>query len=210
MKRVFAGAAAALILAVQPLSGQLWEAGLPGDDIGSLAVNFGVLSPTTEFPDDGSSFDQGTGFGMALTYWPSDHFGLRTHVMRGETPGNHGNLAPCPPTPCSAVGYQEPVVWHYSAEAAVRRPMGGAGFAWFPYASAGVTGKSYRWSIDRPRVGYTGGGWTAAGGIEARTGATGPLGFMAEVRTYQTRFQTLGKNQGQSDFALTAGVTLSR
>jgi hypothetical protein len=210
MKRVFAASAAALILAAQPLSAQLWQAGLPGDDVGSLALNLGVLSPATEFADDGSSFDQGTAFGVGFTYWPFDHVGLRTHVLRGETPGNHGNLSPCPPNPCSAVGHQQPVVWHYALEGAVRLPMGGAGLAWFPFASAGVTGKSYRWSIDRPRVGYTAPGWTAAGGIEVRTRATGPFGLLAEVRTYQTSFETLGKSEGHSDFAFTAGVTLNR
>ena len=210
MKGVFDIAAAAMLLMAQPLSAQLWEAGLPGEDVGSLAVNFGVVSPATEFPDDGSSFEQGSAFGAALTYWPFDHVGLRAHVLRGKTPGDHGDLSPCPPAPCSSVGYENPVVWFYALEAAVRRPMGDDGFAWFPYASTGVTGKSYRWEIDRPRVGYTDIGWTAAGGIEVRTSATGPFGFVAEVRTYQTQFNTLGKSENQSDLAFTAGVTLSR
>jgi hypothetical protein len=208
-KGAFLTAAAAVLLAVQPLSAQLWEAGLPGDDIGSVALIVGVVSPTTEFADDGSSFTQGTAFGAAITYWPFDHMGVRGHVLRGKTPGDHGNLA-CNPTPCSAVGYEEPVVWLYAAEAAFRRPMGGTGFAWFPYVSAGVVGKSYRWQYDRPKVGYTDIGWTAGGGIEVRTDATGPFGFVVEVRTYSTQFNTLGKSENQSDLAFTAGVTLSR
>jgi hypothetical protein len=211
MKRLLSLAVAAGLLAAQPLSAQLgWEAGMPGNDIGSVSLNAGVLSPTTEFTGDRSSFDQGTALGASLTYWPARHLGLRTHVLRGRTPGNHGDLAPCPPTPCSAIGYQQPIVWHYALEAGVRRPMGGAGLAWFPFASAGVTGKSYRWSVDVPRVGYTAPGWTAAGGIEVRSRATGPLGFIAEARTYRTRFQTLGKSQDHSDFAFTAGMTLNR
>jgi len=210
-KRMLGIALSALVLVAQPVSGQiLWEAGQPGDDIGSVAVMFGVLAPSTSFSDDGSSFEQGTALGLALNYWPFERLGLRTHVLRAKTPGDHGDLAPCPPTPCSAIGYQEPVVWDYALEAAVRLPMGGGGLNWFPYLSAGVAGKSYRWSVDVPRVGYTGGGFTAAGGVEVRTASMGPFGFIAEARTYQTKFQTLGKNERQSDFALTAGITLSR
>jgi hypothetical protein len=200
------------VLWTSPLSAQIWEAGLPGDDIGSVAVTGGVVAPSTNFSDDGSHFESGGIFGLALTYWPFEHFGLRTHVMRGKTQGNHGDMAAtCPPAPCSPIGFQEPVVWHYSLEAALRRPMGGSGgTAWFPFVSVGATGKSYRWSIERPWVGYTGGGWTAAGGVELRMAATGPFGFIAEARTFQTRFQALGKNQTHSDFAFTAGLTLSR
>jgi len=212
MRRISGLVTAAVMCASQPLPAQvLWEPGPPGDDFGSVVVYGGNLSPATTFSDDGSSFEDGVAFGVSLSYWPLAHVGVRTHVLRAKTAGNHGDLAPCPPTPCSAIGWQEPVVWLYGIEAMVRRPMGGPQLAWFPYLGAGVVGKSYRWSVYPPRVGDSAGGWTVAGGIEVRPSATGPLGLLVEVRNYQTDFRFFDKRaQSHSDFAFTAGMSVNR
>jgi len=183
-----------------PLSAQLWSGAPPGEDIATLAVQFGAVVPGTTF-SDGSSFEQGTGVGAALSVWPLQSMGIRLNLLRAQTAGEHGAGATSP------IGYQEPTLWIYGAEASVRRILEAGSFVWFPYASVGIGGKSYRWSVDRPSIGDSFRSFNVAGGVELRPAGLSPLGLMLEARSMHSDFKAFGMNETSRDLLLTLGLT---
>lgn len=208
---------AVLILLLYPTSeasAQFWQAGRLGDDIGSLGIIAGVVSPTTTLPD-GSSHDAGTAIGATGTVWPLDYLGARASVVYGKTAGVHGERF-------SAAAAHDPKVFLYSAELAIRYPFAGERFSWFPYLSGGPGAKSYRWAIDRPRVGDTSFAWSIGGGVDVRPTRSGSVGIQVDVRNYQSRYQWHGLGYRAAvpddqawgpilnDVVITAGLTLNR
>jgi hypothetical protein len=198
-----------LLLPVRGAEAQLWTTGQPGDDVGSIAVLFGQLSPNSTFSEDGSGFESGTVIGASGTGWLFRRLGVRAHFLRGETEGNHGNTNCEVAPPCAAVSYQKPTVWAYGLEGVARLPMGSESFTWFPYISVGGAGKSYRWSFGQVE-GNTSWGMTAAAGIELRPGATSGLGLVAEFRNYRTPFDYFGVDEAQNDYVFSAGLSINR
>jgi len=218
MTRIMAVVGTAVLLsfhATSELEAQLWEAARPGEDRASLAVQGGLLQPNTTY-DDGSSFDAGVGVGLTTSYWVFRNVGLRSSLFRSRTEGRAGEEF-------SPVGLQNPTVWLYNLELALRLPVAGDRLGGFPYLAAGYGGKTYRWDPSWPeQIGFTSGAWTAAGGIELRSIGGSPFGLIGEVRNYwygYSGFQYqwgsgIGRHindpQDSSDLMFTAGVTISR
>jgi len=218
-KTTIAGAVAVALclLGTAPLKAQLWEAGLPGEDLGSISLLGGLLQPNTTY-DDGSTFESGMGFGASVAVWPWRHVGVRATLLRGRTEGKEGEVF-------SPLRFQNPTIWLYNLDLALRYPlMTESSLALAPYIAAGVGGKTFRWDPSWPeQIGFTSRTLTAAGGIEVRpTGGGRALGLIAEVRGYRygyTGFQYqwgdgigrhIGDPQDSTDLLFTLGLTLNR
>ncbi|MQA92651.1 MAG: outer membrane beta-barrel protein [Gemmatimonas sp.] len=204
-----------LLLAAAPanLEGQLWQAGAPGEDLGSIRLHLGVLQPLTDY-SDGSSLETGPSFGLGATLWPLRHFGLMADVMRSKNNAAVGS-------DFSALDGQDPTVWLYSLRAAIRYPILQGNLGLSPYIAGGPTAKSYRWELYTPQQGglfgrpYGGGrdtsfGWNVGGGVEVRLGPSGNFGFIADVRSIRSEFDWFGLRTDQSDLLFTGGITLHR
>lgn len=187
MKSVSVAVVIALLglnLSASPVSGQLWDAGVPGEDLGSLALLFGSVAPQSSLPD-GASFASGIAIGGSASWWPFRYVGFRGHVVRAKTDGQEGHEF-------SSVAFEEPVVWLYSADVAVRYPLVGQRIALAPYIAAGYGGKSYEWSLNRLSAGSHGNttfGWTLAGGAEIRPGSSGWYGLRLEIANQRSEFR---------------------
>jgi opacity protein-like surface antigen len=81
-------------------------------------------------------------------------------------------------------------VWLYSADLALRYPVGGGGFALVPYVAGGYGGKTYHWSLNRRSAGTrydTSFGSTAGGGLEIRP-VSSSIGLRIEVLNQRSQF----------------------
>ena len=193
-------------VSVSGLTGQLWEAGEPGEDVFSFALTSGVLSPRKSLPN-GGSFESGVAFGLAATVWAHRYLGFRVAVVRSETNGADGGAF-------TVESVMDPDVYLYDVGAVLRLPMTAGNTTWFPYASAGVGGKTYRWAIQQ-----TGGGGTSiaignvalGGGLEVRP--AGWFGLQAEVRYHRSKYEFHEFEflpQDMADLVFKVGVTLNR
>lgn len=198
----------------QSASAQLWQVGRLGEDFASLSVHGGVVAPTTTLPD-GSSHANGAAVGVSGRLWPTRYLGVGARFVHGETEGVEGERF-------SAAAAHDPTVWIYSAEIALRYPFVGNRISWFPYVSAGPGGKSYRWAIDRPRIGDSAFAWSAGGGIDLRPTNSGRFGFAVDVRNHRSRYMWHGLGYRATvpdyvaygpmlnDVVVTAGITINR
>jgi hypothetical protein len=180
----------------------------------SLGLHAGAVAPQTTLPD-GSSHSSGAVFGAVGSVWPLDFVGVRVSVAYGKTEGVEGEVF-------SAAAAHDPRVWLYSAEVALRYPFASNRIVWFPYLSAGPGGKSYRWAIERPRIGDSALAWSYGGGIDIRPAATGRVGIVLDLRNYRSRYMWHGlgvratvpeyKAYGPmlNDVLFTAGITFNR
>ena len=161
------------------LSAQLWEAGLAGEELGSVALHFGAFVPRTTLPD-GGSWETGTAVGASLGLWAHPNLGFRMQVIRTYTEGVQpgGDLY-------SAAAENAGRVWTYSGEVALRYPIMDGRAA--PFISGGPAGKSYRWKYGMYKGG-TAFAWTAAGGLDFRPTASGTLGLVVEARYYRSNY----------------------
>lgn len=195
------------------LSGQLWQAGAPGEEIGAIRIHLGILQPLTDY-SDGSSLESGASVGIGGALWPVRHFGLLADVFRSKNDATTG-------TSFSALEGQDPTVWLYSLQAAVRYPFVADRFGVSPYIAAGPVAKSYRWELYTPQMGglfgrpYGGGrstsfGWSYGGGLDIRLGRSGIVGVVADVRSIQSEFDWFGLRSDQSDLLFTGGITITR
>jgi len=200
------------------LSAQGWDAARPGEgDLGSISLITGLVSPTSTLPDE-STHENGVAVGASAVWWATRHVGLRAHAIRSQTDGVEGSI------PSSAARH-DPTVWFYGAELAVRYPMGGEGLSWFPYLSAGPGGKSYRWAIERPRIGDSSFVWSFGGGVDVRPGSD-RFGIVIDVRNHRSTYTWHGngpsfRSKGfaerytwpkpvVNDLVFTVGVSVSR
>src|SRR5690606_3043893 len=135
------------------------------------------LQPSTTY-DDGSTFASGIGSGIAATVWPHRYVGVRSVVIRSRTEGEQGDQF-------SPLQFQNPVVWLYDVELALRYPFVGA-IGLSPYVSGGFGGKTFRWNPSWPeQTSLTVKALTGAAGLELRpSGGRSALGMIAEVRGY--------------------------
>lgn len=209
MKRLAVCWCSAIVLVAssgEKVAAQLWNAGLPGEDIASISLQVGAASPITTLPD-GAYFEDGLALGATGTLWAHRYLGFRGAVTRSETNGVHGEAF-------SAAGVMHPTVWFYDVAVLLRVPMVGNRLTWFPYVATGVGGKSYRWAIPNTRRGDTSlGGLTLAGGLEVRPGRTGWYGLQLEVKNHRSTydfFEFRDDPQDINDLVFAVGITLTR
>ena len=195
-------------VSVSGLTGQLWEAGEPGEDVFSFALTSGVLSPRKSLPN-GGSFESSVAFGLAATVWAHRYLGFRLGVVRAETNGADGGAF-------TVESVMDPDVYLYDVGAVLRLPMTAGNTTWFPYASAGVGGKTYRWALQNNGAAGTSiaiGNVALAGGLEVRPTQAGWFGLQAEVKYMRSNYEFHEFEflpQDMADLWFTVGVTLNR
>jgi hypothetical protein len=183
--------AAAFLAVLSPTLGSAQT--LPGDDYGSLAVHFGLFSPTTTYTDQTygeSSFKSGMATGVSVTTWPtSGNWGFRFELVRTETDGHNAQFEFAP------IAVNDPTQWLISGEFALRRPMSFGSVSSSPYISGGVGAKQYNWKVsvhqeDRFFL------LTAGAGLDFRHRLLGPFALTAEARGYFSKFAAFGIDDG--------------
>jgi opacity protein-like surface antigen len=183
------------------------RSGLPGHDVGSVALHIGAVTPMRDLPD-GTSFDSGIAGGLAATAWAFPNFGVRGTVMFGQGGGTPG------PGSTSRAGLEEPTLALYSLDLLARYPMVSGQFAWFPYLGGGIGGKQYLWSEQFTGVEWDlAFAWTTSGGVEVRPAASPRLGFVLDVSRFSSKYIWHGffwEEPKLSDLRVTAGITLNR
>lgn len=193
MKKTILCVTAALALFLQPgmSAAQGWEAAPLGEDLGTIAIHFGQVMPTTTF-EDGSTHESGFSFGASASWWAFRYLGLRASAFRAETNGIEGDQF-------SAVAEYDPVVYIYGVELAARYPMQTGNIGWAPYVALGPAGKSYRWAIDTPRHGDTDWGWNGTVGLDIRPTASGNIGVLLEARNHRSQYKWHGLQEGSDE-----------
>lgn len=208
MKRVLIAVAVTLVLGAgsgAELTAQPWQAGLPGNDIASLALQLGALSPASTLPD-GGGFNGGFAGGITGTYWASSLVGLRGNFLQSSTSGNRAAG--------SRAGLEDPSVRFFGGDLALRYPMSASSMAWFPFVALGGGAKVYDWSIDS--TGFDTDltfAWNAGGGIEVRPASTPWIGLVAEARRYTSKYKWHAHHLEEpqvNDMFFTVGVSLNR
>ncbi len=209
MKGIVTAAAAAALLSFWPgaeLAAQPWYAGLPGDDVASLALQVGMRGKTT-LPDD-ASFGTSVGAGIAATFWPTTHLGFRGTFLGTKMQGDEG------PNGAKA-GREDATLMMYNLELMLRRPMGGTGsFAYAPYVGVGAGGKTYQWTewLTGHEYDFTY-SWGFSAGVELRPTSSPWYGFQLEVKRYSSHYKWHGFHIEQpvvSDMLFTAGISIHR
>ena len=192
-KPVLSIAAALLVAATGPARAQL-AVPEPGREIASVAVKLGVLSPRTTFTDASfgeSSFQEGMAAGVAVTTWPllGRRVGMRAQLMRGRTDGENSTSELAP------IAVNDPSVWLYTLELAVRQPVSAGALSGAPYLSAGWGGKQYTWAVSQHKTSRFM-ALTAAAGMDVRPASLGAFGVNAELRAYDSHFRAFGIDDG--------------
>lgn len=170
-----------MVLSGSGVSAQ-WDAGVPGEDIGSITLTAGSVLEGSKLPD-GASFASGFALGASAAVWPFRYLGFRGNIARAKTDGQEG-------TEFSSVSFERPTVYLYSADLALRYPLVGESFSVVPYIAGGYGGKHYNWSINRTNAGSAGRtsfSWTMAGGAEFRS--SGVFGLRVEVLRQRSEFK---------------------
>jgi hypothetical protein len=195
MRPVLSMAAAVLLLAASAstLSAQL-AVPEPGREIASVAVKLGVLSPRTTFNDASfgeSSFEEGMAVGVAVSAWPllGRRVGFRGQLMRSQTDGENSTSELAP------IAVNDPNVYLYTLELAVRQAMSLGAVSGAPYLSAGWGGKQYSWAVSQHKTSRFA-TLTASTGVELRPRALGAFGVNAELRAYSSHFRAFGIDDG--------------
>jgi hypothetical protein len=208
MKNVGYSVAAALLLVAWPgaeAAGQLWSAGVAGEDVGSVALHLGAVSPRTTLPD-GAAFSGGVSGGVTGTFWPGRYIGFRGNLMTGRTTGNRA--------PRTKAGQEDPMLILFGADAAVRYPMTSGSLSWFPFAAFGGGAKVYDWSENltgfESDLTYA---FNFGGGVDIRPRSNPAYGFVVEMRQYTSKYKWHGHTLNEprvNDLFVTVGVSLNR
>lgn len=182
--------ALAVAMSTTDLAAQVLNNPRLGEELASVNFRLGLLAPQTTFTDESfgeSSFDNGVALGFSVAAWPAfnNRVGLRGTLVRSQTDGRNSTSELAP------IAINDPNVYFYTLEAAVRAPMG----AGFPYISAGYGGKHYTWAVSAHKVSRFA-AMTAAAGYEMRPAALGPFGLNAELRGYRSNFRAFGIDDG--------------
>ena len=184
MKRYIIAAAVGAVLAVTPgreLAAQPWQAGLPGDDVVSLALRLGAVSPTTTLTD-GTEFSGGLAGGASFTYWATPNLGLRLNYELGNTTGNK--------LPAVAASQEDPTVSFFGGEVNLRYPVGSGSLFFSPYAGGGAGMKQYDWSLDSTGIDrdivFA---WNLTGGLDIRPVSSPWIGVVLEAKRYSSKYQ---------------------
>lgn len=184
MKKYIFAAAAGAVLALAPgreLAAQPWEAGLPGDDVVSLALRLGAVAPTTTLTDD-TKFSGGLAGGASFTYWATRNLGVRLNFELAKTEGNNIETA--------AASQEDPTVSFFGGELNLRYPLGSGSLVLSPYAGGGAGMKQYDWSLDSTGVDrdlvFA---WNLTGGLEIRPVSSPWIGAVFEAKRYSSKYQ---------------------
>ena len=211
MKRVLSLGAFLLFLAHTPtdLSGQLFGSlggAEPGDDVVSVGVIFGQMSPQTRFRD-GGGFDTASLLGGTLNFWFHRHMGVQVNALSTD----HGTLGASDGR-SSIVSGRDPRIWTIQGDFVVRLPLAAGGLTVSPYGAAGGGWKSYKWVFD-PQGGPDARGfdtaWSLAFGVEARFGAESRFGLRGEFRDLRTSFARFGEDLTHKDQVLTGAFLIN-
>ena len=192
-----------------PLQGQIFG-GLgsaePGEDVISLAVIYGRITPETRFRD-GGGFDSSTLLGGSATFWLNRYAGLQFSVVFSE----HTALLASDGRE-SVVSGRDPDVQTYQGDLLARYPITTGVLTLSPYVALGGGWKYFNWTWDS--VGGRGsrgmdGAWSYVGGLEARFGAERRLGARAEFRDLRSKFARYGEDLTHQDRIFTGGLLLN-
>jgi hypothetical protein len=197
MNKIAESAAAVLILSLTiagSLNAQLSNAAGPGTEIGQATIKLGVLSPRTTFTDDSfgeSSFGDGMAIGLQAAAWPmfGNRVGVRGELVRSETDGKNEQFEFAP------IAVNDPTVYLFTLELAVRQPVTLANIVAVPFLSGGYGGKHYTWAISQHKSSRFG-TWTAATGLDLRPTRLGSIGITTELRAYGSTFRGFGIDDG--------------
>jgi opacity protein-like surface antigen len=207
MKKFFFAAAAGALLALAPgreLAAQPWDAGLPGDDVVSLALRLGAVSPTTTLTDN-TKFSGGLAGGVAFTYWATRNLGLRLNYELAKTEGND--------LPTAAASQEDPTVSFFGGELNLRYPVGTGSLVLSPYAGGGAGMKQYDWSLDSTGIDrdlvFA---WNLTGGLDIRPVSSPWVGVVLEAKRYSSKYQWHAMSwdkAGFNDLLFSVGLTLN-
>lgn len=208
MKRYIIAAGAVALLALAPareLAAQPWEAGLPGDDVVSLALRLGGVSPSTTLTDN-AEFGGGLAGGASFTYWATRNLGIRLNYELAKTEGNRIET--------STASQEDPTVSFYGGEVNLRFPLGtGGSVVLSPYAGGGAGIKQYDWSLDSTGIDrdlvFA---WNMTGGVELRPASSPWVGLVLEAKRYSSKYKwhAMAWNQPSfNDILFTAGISLN-
>ncbi len=208
MKRYIIAAAAGAVLALSPgkeLAAQPWQAGLPGDDVVSLVIRAGAVSPTTTLTDN-TKFSGGFAGGASFTYWPIRNLGLRLNYEMAKTEGNK--------LPTAAASQEDPTVSFMGGELNFRYPLGTGSMVVSPYAGGGAGIKQYDWSLDSTGISrdlvFA---WNLTGGLDIRPISAPWVGVVLEAKRYASKYQwhaMFWDKPAFNDLLFTVGISLNR
>ena len=196
MTRAVLRTAAALMLVFA--SGPTLQAQLaspePGREIASVGIKLGMLSPRTTFTDASfgeSSFEEGAAYGVSVATWPllGRRVGIRGQMIRSHTDGENSTSELAP------IAVNDPTVYLYTLELAVRQAVNVGALSGAPYLAAGWGGKHYTWAVSQHKTSRFA-ALTAAAGIDLRPAALGAFGLNAELRGYNSKFRAFGIDDG--------------
>jgi hypothetical protein len=203
---IVAAAACLSVGSVSELAAQPWSAGLPGDDVASLAVQLGIRTQVT-LPDD-ASFGSSAGAGIAATFWPRTHVGFRGSFLATKISGDEG------PNGAKA-GREDATLMMYGLELMLRRSVGASGrYAYSPYLGLGGGGKTYQWTewLTGHQYDFTY-SWGFSAGVEIRPTASPWYGLQLEMKRHSSQYKWHGFHIEEpviSDMFFTAGISIHR
>jgi hypothetical protein len=166
---------------------------LPGNDVGSVGVQVGLLAPQTKYTDASfgqSWFESGFAVSATATVWPTrGNWGFRAQLTRSRTDGTNASF------PLAPIAVNDPTQFLLTGEFAIRRPVDFGSLVGVPYLSAGVGAKQYNWAVsvhqeDRSFL------WTVGLGTEVRHGLLGPFALTLDGRAYFSKFKSFGIDDG--------------
>lgn len=207
MRKYIIAAAAGALLALAPgreLAAQPWDAGLPGEDIVSVALRLGAVSPRTTLTDN-TKYSGGLAGGASVTYWATRNIGLRLNYELGKTEGND--------IPTSAASHEDPTVSFFGGELNLRYPVASGSLVVSPYVGGGAGMKQYDWSLDSTGIDrdlvFA---WNMTGGLDIRPVSSPWIGFVFEAKRYSSKYQWHAMYWDPpmtNDLLFSAGITLN-
>jgi hypothetical protein len=213
MRRVLAATVFAFLCSfAQPaaqLSAQIFS-GLgvaePGNDVLSLGVIYGTMTPKTRFRD-GGGFDNGSLIGGSAAFWLNRYMGLQFSVAFSK----HGTLN-ATDGGVSVVSGRDPSIQTYQGDLLGRYPLPAGAVTVSPYVGIGGGWKYFNWKWDsvggRNSRGMDG-AWSYVGGLEARFGAQKRFGLRGEYRDLRSSFARLGEDLTHKDRVFVGGLLLN-
>jgi hypothetical protein len=158
------------------------------NNVGSVALKVGLLAPQSSFEEETGegSWDNGLAIGVVGTAWPrwplDRRLGIRGQIVRSSHDGKNTVSEFTP------IAINDPTVWLATMELAARLPLG----VGTPFISGGVGGKHYTWkqSVHEVTRSFV---ITGAAGFEFQP-ASLPVGIVAELRAYHSKFRAFGVN----------------
>ena len=151
------------------------------------------LAADTDFDDAGT-------IGGTVSFWFHENVGVRANTLWAPT-----DIVALQAD--NVLAGEDPNVWHDSGEVLLRLPLpAGDQMTWFPYAVAGIGGKTYDFETLGTETDFTG---NFGAGVELRFGDLGRWGIHTEVRDFISNFDRLGFDETLHDVVWTGGISLN-